>query len=485
MNKLTENDYIINVGPGGTFQKSGDFQTIPNDIDNMFARFERDNTDKIAIYFHGGLVNERSGIATANKLQPLLSSTGCSPVFFVWETGLVETLSTNLSKISETQLFNKLIKVILKRVTEKLGINPITGRSGNGTGFSEEEIQTELLKPEPFASYNQPSASGRSASINSPSQLAGREVFIEAALASEIADDINSDREFQEAIKTTKLTVDNNGGQTGSRGVISFATFIGHAVKIAFRSIKRFMNKRDHGLFPTVVEEILREFYIAELGAWVWKAMKDKAEGMWKENTGRQGNNQYAGRYFLDKLSAFKQKYPRTKIHIIGHSAGSIATCHMLRNTASLTNSFAYSQILFMAPACRVDLFKSEMADHPERYSDLRIFTMTDENECNDKLVPYFYTHSLLYLISGILEDDGESFDAYILGLERDINFLSPYNIPELDQVHQYLFEDSKFRLSLSKNDLATPIGMRTKALKHGDFNDDPDTLLSIQLILS
>jgi pimeloyl-ACP methyl ester carboxylesterase len=485
MTKLTEKDYIINVGPGGTFQKSGEFQTLPADIDNMFTRFESENIRKIAIYFHGGLVNESTGIATANKVQPILSSSGCAPVFFVWETGLVETITTNLTKISETQLFNKLIKVILKRVTAKLGINPATGRSGAGTGFSEQEIQAELLKPEPFANYNQPSGSGRSGGIESPSDLNGREVFIEAALRSEMTGDVNNDLEFQEAIKNTKLTVDNNGVKTGSRGFISFAIFINHAVKIALRSIKRFMDKRDHGLFPTIVEEILREFYIAELGAWVWKSMKDKADGMWKDNAGRKDNDQYAGRYFLDKLAVYLQKFPTTEVHIIGHSAGSIATCHLLKYTSSLANSFKYSHILFMAPACRIDLFKAELADHPERYNDLRIFTMTDENECKDKLVPYFYTHSLLYLISGILEDEGESFDAHILGLERNINFVSPYDIPDLDQVHKYIYEDSKFRLSLSVSDLAMPTGMKTKALKHGDFDDDAYTLESIKQILS
>ena len=34
------------------------------------------------------------------------------------------------------------------------------------------------------------------------------------------------------------------------------------------------------------------------------------------------------------------------------------------------------------------------------------MFTMTDENEKKDRLVPVIYPHSLLYLVSGVVEPE-------------------------------------------------------------------------------
>ncbi|RLJ80227.1 alpha/beta hydrolase [Pedobacter alluvionis] len=484
MASINEKDFIINVGPGGTFQKSGKYQTVPEDIDRMFEKFQREDAGKIAVFFHGGLVDEANGVKAARNMYPVISEAGCSPVCFAWETGLVETIGNNLTKISETTLYNKLIKLILKRVTKKLGIISVVGRGGQN-GFTEEQIQVELMKQEPFADYNQPGTAGRSGNISTPEELAGREPFLEAELAQEFEADVAGDLELQLAIQKTQVTTMETELVTGGRGVISFVGFVAHAVKIAYRIINRFIQKRDHGLFPTCVEEILREFYIAEIGAWVWKGMKDKADGMWESNEGRTGLNQLAGRYFLDKLAAYKKAKPLTKIHLIGHSAGSIAICHLLRHTSTINDSFRYNQLLFLAPACRADLFKKEAIDHLGRYDDLRIFTMTDDNECRDKMVPYFYTHSLLYLISGVLEDEGKSFDAHILGLQRNIGFADPYNVPELSAIHDYLYEDGAYRVSFSENLATTPAGMGTSALKHGDFDDDAATKNSITTILS
>ncbi|MBK7389243.1 MAG: hypothetical protein IPI23_09310 [Bacteroidetes bacterium] len=52
-------DFIINVGPNGTFRPSGSYQTLPEHIDAIFQRYETDKVKKISIYFHGGLVNEK------------------------------------------------------------------------------------------------------------------------------------------------------------------------------------------------------------------------------------------------------------------------------------------------------------------------------------------------------------------------------------------------------------------------------------------
>jgi hypothetical protein len=483
---LNDKDFIINVGPQGTFNKSGKFQTLPEDIDRMFERFEANaNLKKIALYFHGGLVGESAGLETARKVAPSLThGDECMPVCFVWETGLLETIGSNLTKIGETKLFNKLLKVLLKKVGQKIGFDTPQGRGVAGPMLTDAEVEAELSKEAPFSDFERQASSPHARGAAGLENLAQNTSFLEADLKNELRNMIEGDPEFVSAIQQTKLTVDGTGNSTGSRGIVTVISFVSHVAKIAFRVISRFIEKRDHDFFPTVVEEILREFYIAELGAWVWKAMKDKADSMWENNTGRSGLNQFAARYFLDKLAALKAAKPALEINVIGHSAGSIATCHLLKHTASLANSFAYKQILFMAPACRVDLFEKEILNNPSRYDTIRIFTMSDEFECKDRMIPFFYTHSLLYLISGILEDEGDSFDAFILGLERHIRFLAPYDVENLKAVHTYLYDTGFNRKCFSVTAVGTGDGLGTTSLSHGGFDDDETTMKSISFLL-
>ena len=132
-------DFIINVGPNGTFRPSGSYQTLPEYIDAIFQRYETDRVKKISIYFHGGLVNEKNGMETAFKMAKHISDAGQTPLCFVWETGLMETVSSNLTKISDTKLFNKLIKVLVKKLSEKLGFDLTEGR-GAGKLLTNEQI---------------------------------------------------------------------------------------------------------------------------------------------------------------------------------------------------------------------------------------------------------------------------------------------------------------------------------------------------------
>ncbi|MGL4597841.1 MAG: hypothetical protein ACRCYO_09940, partial [Bacteroidia bacterium] len=165
--------------------------------------------------------------------------------------------------------------------------------------------------------------------------------------------------------------------------------------------------------------------------------------------------------------------------------------CNMLKYAAKDFPSLKFGNILFMAPACRIDLFHAEIATKPERFSNLRIFTMKDDLETKDKLLWYFYPHSLLYLVSGILEDEGNSFDAYILGLDRHINGEEPYNDigdaaeqKVLTEVHQFIHESGKNRIVLS-DDISGGDGMRSQAYAHGDFDDDVNyTIPSIKYII-
>lgn len=476
-------DYVVNVGPQGTFRRSGNYQTRPEHIDLMFQKFLADqNLTSISIYFHGGLVNETSGLESAQTLADEIRKAGSAPVCFVWETGLLETVGTNLSKLSETKLFNKLLKLLIKKLGAKLGYNAIAGRAAVGQELSDEDIAFELAKPEPFRFFdnNKVNNGGRSAVLAAVKQ---NEAIINSELERELTFEITYDKEFKTLIAESDITAVENVGGTGGRSFLTAPAFIAHVVKIAYRIVNRVIKKTDHDFFPTIVEEILREFYVAEVGAWVWKSMKDKSDEMWTSNDNLQGDNRHPARYFLDKLIELKIQRPELKINLIGHSAGSIVICNLFRHVAGMTGAFSFNHIILMAPACRIDLFTQEVLKFPGRYKDIRIFTMSDTFECGDIMVPFFYTHSLLYFISGVLEDQGKSSDALILGLERHICFDEPYGLPELDHLHKYIYEEGLNRISFSVFE-GTTAGLETAAKKHGDFDNDKSTLRSIVEIL-
>ena len=133
-----------------------------------------------------------------------------------------------------------------------------------------------------------------------------------------------------------------------------------------------------------------------------------------------------------------------------------------------------------MAPACRVDLFVEKLIANSSKFKEFKMYTMADAFEKKDRMVPYFYTHSLLYLISGILENEGKDYDSYILGMERYLLSEKPYHeAAELKAVIAYL-SNIENSVVYSKSDVGSAIGLQTESLSHGGFDDDPATIKSV-----
>ena len=477
---LEADDYIITVGPGGTFRKSDTVRTKPSDIDALFERLKEGGKKKIALYFHGGLVSQKEGIKTARHVSPYIRNAGIEPICFVWETGLVETVGSNIEKISDSVIFTKVIRILLHNLSQYLpfDLGNIDARSGGM--LSEEQIMEELSKPYPFADFHFPVENGGGAGRSARSSL--RPLPTDRELEAAFTRGIDKDKEFKESISKAQLAQPE---RDGARGIYTTISFVKSLVAISRRVADRFSKGRDHGPYPTIVEEILRQFYIAEVGAWVWGSMKERAEIMWTDKQGREQAEQYVGGYFLNKLAEYSQGQDGLTIDLIGHSAGSIVICHLMDAVRKQEKEISFNKIVFMAPACRIELFEDLVLSHPESYRALRIYTMADKHECEDLLVPYFYTRSLLYLISGILEDNGNAPDAYILGLERHIGFKSPYNINDLSGIHQYLYDPQSGRMVYSKTLNEAQEGLRSHSLKHGNFDDDDLTMTSIQYFLN
>lgn len=467
---------FVNVGPDGTFESSGDHATTPADVDALFAAIELGGKKALVIHFHGGLVKEASGVAIARKLATVYAQADAVPLTFVWETGLVETFRDNLRRIHETDLFQKLLKWVLRRVLQRFG-----GFDGKGVGVAVPmaAIEVELQRDAPFSEYDDP-ATGKGAAGR------GGDAVNEADLVS-LRDELEA--EFREDVDGDEVVVAEVQAHAGrevdaqAKGLVEAAKVAKLLAAVAYRSIRRHLRSRDHGFYPTVVEELLRELYLADLGAWVWGRMKDKAAAMWLPNAGRLGMERRAGTYVLEKIAALQAARPDVKLHLIGHSAGSIAICELLRAAAKSGIALRVDTVGFMAPAGRCELGVAELARHPERFARFRMYTMADKYEREDALVPKVYTRSLLYFISGVLEPD--EVDAPIMGMMRHHSGEGPFASGPAAEWAAFVRAEGYTALSDSAVLAPDAVeGMRTGSLSHGGFDDDPPTLASLVTLL-
>ena len=469
----------VNVGPHGTFTPSGRLATTPADADAIFKHLADTNQRKLALHFHGGLIDEGAGLDIARKMAPLYAGAGAHPVTFVWETGLVETISTNLTRLYATSLFQKLVSYVIRHVAKRIGGG--VGDKGPGEAMTLDEIQKELKRADAFDRFDLGARGGAAALTAADLPLARAEIEAEVEL------EFAGDAEFTELVnsgmaETEHLNPEVRGpaGAGAAKGLVEMATLAKGVATVAFKVLQRYFKGTDHGLYPTVVEETLRELYLAEFGAWVWQGMKDQAAEMWLANAAPINEKSHVGTYFLEKLSAFQQNRALT-VDLIGHSAGAIAICEMYKAAAARNLALKVRNLVLLAPACRCDLFLAEIASQPNRFDAFRMFTMSDEWERKDQLVPNVYNRSLLYFISGVLENDA---GVPIAGLARHLTGEDAYAKPDLLKIRDWLREAAKNRVAWAKTGVVGA-GLGTDAFHHGDFDDDEMTRKSLASILA
>jgi hypothetical protein len=259
-----------------------------------------------------------------------------------------------------------------------------------------------------------------------------------------------------------------------TRGLVTVSTIISGAVAVLASVIDRFATRRDHGVYATVVEELLRKFYLANAGKLVWDLMK-------KDTADAFGNdlNQHGGTAFLEGLKTHLATGHRPHITLVGHSTGSIYICHFLKHADARLPADVTFDVIFLAPACTFMLFSETLKNHGHRIARIRSFGMLDEVECADVLVPLVYPHSLLYLVSAIFEDEP---DTPLVGMQRYYSREAPYDTPEVLSCVDYLLASSERAVWSVVN---AGNGLSSSAKKHGDFDNDVPTLESLRYIIA
>ena len=132
----------------------------------------------------------------------------------------------------------------------------------------------------------------------------------------------------------------------------------------------------------------------------IWSQMKQNAAA-----SARKGNNDRGSFLTVKALTRLKAEHPSLKIHLVGHSAGSILLGHLLhdcpRNDLRITSCTLY------AAACSIDFANRHYAWAVEKKimskKDINMHLLSDQREKDDTVGPY--QKSLLYLVSRALEN--------------------------------------------------------------------------------
>lgn len=452
----------------------------------------------VVIHFHGGLVNEANARGIAENLTPIYMKAGAYPIFPVWESGLLETLQNNLAEVAREEFFRKVMKLVRRSVKRKFRQD--SGQRGSGvlpaidTTSDDESIEQALVNgditllpvddapPDDLTLVTSDERLALELELGQDPDLGGLVDEILATLRD--PDDVSRDqgaRAIAPVVASTATLVDpivlnrlTESDDASSRGLVSTLRVVKAVVKIAVRVIMRFVTKRDHGLHATVVEEILREFYLANIGGKIWEAMKQDTADSFGLNPEVHG-----GTALLTQLAA-QGPADGAKITLVGHSTGAVYISHFLAAADTIMPVAWKCNVIFLAPASTCDLMAETLTRYSHRIGHFRMFTMTDHYEKQDKLVPVLYPHSLLYFVSGVVESQT---DMPIVGMERyyDFDHYEPGDFPKVDIVRRYI-EESATKAVWSVTDSGE--GRRSSAASHGKFDEDLDTIASVQHIL-
>ena len=202
-------------------------------------------------------------------------------------------------------------------------------------------------------------------------------------------------------------------------------------------------------------------------GKAAWDEMKENALAATQNAKG--GARAVVGhlKRLLEKLP--KQQVP--KIHIVGHSAGSIFHAPLI--TALNDAGVDVDTCTLWAPACTVELFKQHYvpAIKKKRIKQFALFALSDKAEQDDHCANVYHK-SLLYLVSHAFEEKPRiplfRSGVPILGMEK---FLRQ------DEDLMALFKSGNADLVISPNNKPVNSIDAAASLHHGDFDDDTATV--------
>jgi hypothetical protein len=208
-----------------------------------------------------------------------------------------------------------------------------------------------------------------------------------------------------------------------------------------------------------------------------------------KENALLASSERGAASITLRHVQALKTQYPDLELHVVGHSAGAVfhaPIIQLLCSSGSIATGPAkgmsgmgmvVASCTLWAPACTTDLFKQTYlpAIKSSGIQQFALYCLNDQTEQDDNCA-HIYNKSLLYLVSNAFEAEkripGFRQGEPLAGLRKSI---------KADHELEALFsaDSGRCELVVSPNDEAPTSRRASKAQHHGDFDNDPQTVMS------
>jgi hypothetical protein len=262
--------------------------------------------------------------------------------------------------------------------------------------------------------------------------------------------------------------------EVGTRGVFSTVMLAKHIVVIVASVISRLAKRQDHGAYLTIVEEILREFYVGNAGKFLWDGMKEEVDQAFGFSEG------CGGAALIRQLKDMWASDVKPQVTLVGHSAGAIYVSRLLKELEAQLPSDFKVNVIFIAPACTIKVFADAVKFAGTRIAGLRIFGMGNELELKDAIAGPIYPASLLYFVSGILEN---APDAPILGMQR--YYAPPYEgagFEDIKYVRDFDFLGRTHAFAWSN--VTGAEGANCDMTSHGGWVKAPATLASVLYIV-
>jgi hypothetical protein len=270
-------------------------RTTAQDLTNAFINFDKSNQrEHLCGFFHGGLTSRDEALKTAGCLIDGYTKAGAYPFFFIWNSDLFHVLQENIQSYAKHPFFvtvvNHTVRIVARKISaalDKQGSLKIQQRAAPQT---LEELASFAKR------YDRAWAKRAGTQLGcSSSEL---DQFAKFLLNAEKALPVKFRR-----FKREKLQGDQN--------------------PIA-RIIHRFNTGHDHGLYTTVIEELLIALRLDELGSKVWREMQTFIEDSFEPVPDAGATA------FLEHLCAVWEGRPTLRVTLIGHSAGAIYVQRMV-----------------------------------------------------------------------------------------------------------------------------------------------------------
>jgi hypothetical protein len=473
------------------------------------------------VHFHGGLVAKADGKNIAQALYESCYGGGSAfPVFFVWESGIKHTLLQSLPRIFAETIFRELVERVAQFAVGKIdqqARRQVSGARGEipFKPISRYDVLAEMARAntggEPFADKD-PAVIPPGETLEPEEEKAFyHKLATDGELMKQAGQIVNWVRSSPEAaaqpgVRTRCGTIQGSvstlmsaevlaeipmPANTSNRSFSAVALMSRIAlggVRVLKHVIERFSRRRDHGVHATIVEEILREFYLGNIGRAVWQTMKQQSQLAFGTD-----KDQYGGSAFLEHLRVAYHKGPSPKrVVLVGHSAGAVYLCEFLRAANELLHPDARFDVVLLAPACDFKLLANTLNRYKERIAHCRLFGMCDELERAEflldlpqfdgvPLIKHFYPGSLLYLVSGLFEDTA---DNPLVGMQRSFTNKAAYDAESADYIADVAKYLTTFPQSFVWSKENRGPGLASESTHHGDFDNDPATLQSLAHIV-